>query len=287
MKNYIRLIAGFICLASVVSCDGFFKLDNYDGPNAQITGAFIDSETKENIPLETAHNITTMSFWGWTFEVDEPYGRMVVTQLGWDAEAEQQWYPKFDGTYTNNIVFAGKYKFSAKEMPIYQPENAEFEIKEGANTVNFDVLPFGRIYDLNLSYDAAAKKYVAKFKVEVTDPTKANMITEIKFAASTQKHVGCKLLNMAANDPGAKLAAVSANWWEPASLEADKEYTLYIDTTSPANAELFKYENRPIYLRVGAIVRDASTYNTQQAYNLSGIYKVSADKTISTTPETF
>ncbi len=276
MKNYIRIIIGFICLASVVSCDGFFKLDNYDGPNAQVTGAFFDAETGDKIPFETAHDVTTMSWGSWSWDVDSPYGRMVVTELEWAAEAEQYWYPKYDGTYTNNRVFAGKYRFSSKEMPLYELENNQFELKEGENVVNFEALPFGRIYDLSFSYDATAKKFAATFKVDVADPARANQISEIVFAASTQKHVGCRLLNMAASDPGARMAS---------SLNADQEYTLYIDTTLPANAELFKYE-RPIYLRVGAMVKGTG-FNTQNAYNLSSIYKVAADKTISTTPEVF
>ena len=53
MRKIINIIAAVLTLTAVASCD-MFKLDNYDGPNAQVSGKLLDEKTGELIGVEAA-----------------------------------------------------------------------------------------------------------------------------------------------------------------------------------------------------------------------------------------
>ena len=53
MKKFINTIAIVLAVASLASCS-MFKLDNFDGPNAQIHGKVLDAKTGEPIGVEAA-----------------------------------------------------------------------------------------------------------------------------------------------------------------------------------------------------------------------------------------
>ncbi len=273
MKTFRNIVAGLLCLAALSSCDGFFKLDNMEGPNATISGAIIDEVTNQPIPIE-ANVINNQYFdWNtWSMVGSITYsGSLVVQEQDWKGVQDQLWNVRFDGTYTNNLVFDGRYHVSMKNLPCYDPANIEFTLAEGDNTVNFTTKPYGRIVDPAFSYDATAKKLVAKFKVELGDATKANNIARIVFCANTQQFVGASAFNLAGSDPGASMMA---------GLTAGTEYTLSIDTALAANAELFKYNTdsykRPIYVRAAALVNGGGN-NSTNLYNFTQIYKISGN----------
>ncbi len=287
MKTLKYIIAGFIALASFSSCE-LFEMDNFDGPNAQVTGALIDKATNQTMQLEASQAVVG-GYWDWGswswVNIYDKVGAIVVEEKGWKGTEEQDWLVRYDGTYTNNLVFAADYKVSMKKLPCYELEEGKTNITlaEGENTVNFEVTPFARIKDLAFSYDETTKKLVAKFKVELGDPTKANFISKIAFAANIQKFVGASSFNLAQNDPGASITGgLDMQTWQMVTINPDQEYTLEIDTNPEGpNAELFKYE-REIFIRVGALVKNpdgaAEIYNQNNLFNLSPIYKVSKDR---------
>jgi hypothetical protein len=184
---------------------------------------------------------------------------------GQPVSQEQHWFVRYDGHYTNNLVFAADYKVSMKLLPVYEPEKADFSLNKGSNTVDFSVIPFCRIINPAIKYDSGSKKIIATFSVELGDETKAKNITNVALCANTQLFVGCNYFNMAKNDKGAKKSNVNPG----------EEITLEIDTTLPANAELFKY-TRDRYIRIAAMAK-GSGYNSNNLYNFSKIYKISAD----------
>lgn len=267
MKKFIKPIALLLPVLALAASCSMFKLDNFDGPNAQVNGKIMDMVTGEKIGIEAS----TSSSWDWSTWSSVTvvsYGSLVVIEQGWDAEADQDWLVRFDGMYTNNLVFAGEYRFSSKKLPCYEPETSRntFVLKEGKNRVDIGLLPFCRIRDPHFSYDAASKKLIATFYVELGDPSRAGQVTNVAFCANTQLFVGCSNMNLAKDDPGSKAKNV-----QPGEL-----VTLEIDTTLPANANLFKYSNQDRYLRLGAMA-EGNGYNANKYYNFSPVYKISAD----------
>lgn len=266
MKKFTQIIAVLLSVAFVTSCD-LLKRDTFDGPDAEVTGRLLDAKTGELINIEAAQ-VTTGSWWSQT---TYNYGALVIMEQGWkDANGqpvsqEQHWFVRYDGHYTNNLVFAADYKVSMKLLPVYEPDKADFSLNKGSNTVDFSVIPFCRIINPAIKYDSGSKKIIATFSVELGDETKAKNITNVALCANTQLFVGCNYFNMAKNDKGAKKSNVNPG----------ETITLEIDTTLPANAELFKY-TRDRYIRIAAMAK-GSGYNSNNLYNFSKIYKISAD----------
>lgn len=266
MKKFTQIIAVLLSVAFVTSCD-LLKRDTFDGPDAEVTGRLLDAKTGELINIEAAQ-VTTGSWWNQT---TYNYGALVIMEQGWkDANGqpvsqEQHWFVRYDGHYTNNLVFAADYKVSMKLLPVYEPDKADFSLNKGSNTVDFSVIPFCRIINPAIKYDSGSKKIIATFSVELGDETKAKNITNVALCANTQLFVGCNYFNMAKNDKGAKKSNVNPG----------ETITLEIDTTLPANAELFKY-TRDRYIRIAAMAK-GSGYNSNNLYNFSKIYKISAD----------
>ena len=283
MKKFI--ISAAILLASLsatVSCS-FFELDSFDGPNAEVTGNLIDIVTGEKLSIEAAQS-QSFSWTTWSYVTAVDYGAIVVYEQGyvpptWEGNPEdytgkdsgQYWMVRFDGQYTNTMVFAGTYKFSTQtKLPCYDPEPGKdtFVLKEGKNKMDIGVLPFCRVKDPQIKYDAASKKMIATFYVELGDPSRANKVSNVIFSGNTQLFVGGNNMNLAKDHKPAKAQNV-----QPGEL-----ITLEIDTTAPENANLFKYSTQDRYFRIGAMA-EGNGYNSEKNkyYNFSPIYKVSAD----------
>ena len=258
MKKIIILIA---LLSAAVSCS-FFELDSFEGPNAEVTGHLYDMVTGEKLSLEAGAD-QSFSWATWSYVTAVKYGSLVVMEQDYvpptwagdpadypKTESEQDWLVRFDGTFTNTMVFAAKYR---------------------KNTMDIGVLPFCRVKDPKITYNPATKKVVATFYVELGDPSRANKVSNVSLCANTQLFVGCNNLNLAKNDKGAKAQNV-----QPGEL-----ITLEIDTDierTPANADLFKYSTQDRYFRIAAMA-EGNGYNqsSDKFYNFSPIYKVKAD----------
>ena len=261
MKKIIYALS-FLSILSLTSCD-LFEMDNYDGPNAQISGRLIDAKTGENIQIETYSTaVWNWSTWPPTVEYTNA-GSLIVVEEGWDAESDQAWMVKYNGDYENDLVFAGTYHSKTTELPCY-PVSEQFVIKEGKNTKDFTLTPYGRVNDVNITYDSSTRKIKATFKVELGDASKANRITNVRLLCNTSNYVSTSF-NLCANDPGARKNNVSP----------DTAITLEIDTTADSNNEEFKYK-RPHYLRIAALVQ-GNNYNTSGWYNFSKTYVMSED----------
>ena len=283
MKKFIISIALLLAVLSVTVSCSMFKLDNFDGPNAQVTGRLLDMETVELVSLEAAQS-QTFSWTTWSYVTTTDYGALVVYEQGyvpptWAGNPEdytgkdsgQAWLVRFDGQFTNTMVFAGTYKYSLQKLlPCYDPEEGKdtFVLKEGKNKLDIGVLPFCRVKDPKITYDSASKKMIAQFYVELGDPSRANKISNVIFSANTQMFVGGNNLNLAKDHKPAKAQDIN-----PGEL-----VTLEIDTTAPENADLFKYSTQDRYFRIGAMA-EGNGYNSEKNkyYNFSPIFKVSAD----------
>lgn len=285
MKKLINTIAVVLALATVASCS-MFKLDNYDGPNAKVSGRLVDSQTGELIGVEAAFSQeidwANVDWSTWTFPtITVSKGSLIVNELGWKDKSgkevyeDQRWFVRFDGRYRNDLIFAGDYKVLFKELPCYENDQV-LSLKQGENKgQDLKTLPFCRIVEPKIVYDAAAKKVRATFKVELGDPSKANSVMNVRFCANTQLFVGATVFNLAANDAGAKKEGFSWGDMVFPAVQPGEEVTLEINVEDPMNADLFKY-NQIRYFRIAAMA-SGNGYNTQQAYNFSPIFKASAD----------
>lgn len=276
MRKIRIFVALALCALLANSCD-LFKLDNYDGPDAQIEGRLLDSKTGEKVGVEASYSQevdwNNVDWTNWVFPmIISSKGTLLVNELGWkdndgnEVVEDQRWFVRFDGHYRNDLVFAATYRVIMKELPCYEISDDEFTVNKGANKKDFEVTPFCRILEPSVTYNETTKKFEAKFKVELGDPAKANTIQNVMFCANTQLFVGANYFNLAKDDALAKKST---------GLAENTEITLQIDPADPKNAELFKY-NRTRYFRIGAQA-GGNDYNGNALYNFSPIYEVSAD----------
>lgn len=252
MKKFIYAFAGAVALLLGLSSCSMFKYDTLEGPNAQINGRLLDVVTGEKIGVETSSSDA---------------GALVVIEQGWDGEEEQSWLVRFDGMYTNNLVFASEYVFSTKKLPCYQPENNKFTVARGKNRMDISLLPFCRILNPVLSYEGG--KIVATFSVELSDPSRANKVSTVALCGNTQVFVGCKYQNLVSTsgkkNPDAKKTDVNPG----------ETITLVVDPTLDENKDLFRYK-QDRYFRIAAMA-EGNSYNGNKYYNFSATFKVPAD----------
>lgn len=282
MKKFIISAALLLPLLSAVSCS-MFELDNYDGPNAQVSGKLLDVVTGEKVGLE-AGTAQTFDWSTWSMVTAVNYGSLVVSEQGFISpnytgdpadyvvDDQQDWLVRFDGQYTNKLVFAGTYKFSCKKLPCYEPEAGKdsFKLEKGRNLVDIGVLPFCRIKNPKITYDAGAQKLIATFYVELGDPSRANKVANVMFCGNTQLFVGANNMNLAKNDPGAKMQNVTPGELVTLEINANKADPNF------KNNDLFKYDSQVRYFRIAAEA-EGNGYNSSKYYNFSPVYKISAD----------
>ena len=253
MKNIRYILMTVLAACFVTSCD-WFVLDNAEQHNATISGKFIDEGTGELVPNEVYSSTT---------------GVMKVVELGWDSEAVQTWYVKNNGTYRNNLVWAGTYRMDTKDANYY-PYTTEFELKKGDNVIDFTVKPYVRFGKPTFSYDAASKKIIATCEVQVTDPAQTPTLNEVRLCCYTDCFVGASF-NNCKNDAGAVASNVQFDTNGKATV------TVAIDTQNEANAIEFKYE-RVHYVRLAALATGAGV-NTSSRYNYTQTYSIALDGT--------
>ena len=233
----------------MTSCE-WFLLDNTEQHNATVSGKIIDAATGETVQTEINNG-----------------GSIRFVELGWDAEAFQSWSVKNNGTYRNNLVWAGDYRMETIEQNYY-PITQEFKLEKGDNVVDFTVTPYLRYLSHSIKYDAASKKIIATCEVQVADPTKTNTLNEIRLCCYTDCFVGYAY-NNCKDDAGAVKKNVSMDANGKATV------TLEIDTQASANATEFKYE-RTHYVRLAAVAT-GSGVNTSSRYNFTPTYSIRLD----------
>lgn len=232
MYSSMKKILYFIpVLLMAVSCD-WFEFDNMEGYDATITGKFIDAGTNDPVMLGVGSGDS------YSFTI---YEENFVPEKGTFSPSAQTWYARTNGTYTNNLVFAGDYRIQTLTSSYY-PITEQFSIKKGSNTHDFKVTPYARVKNVNITYDAAAKQLVAKCTVEHGDASKTNGI-RVFFMGAQDRFVGKAHNNF-------KDATASTGFGEPGN------YELRVNVTGGNNNE-FKY-SQPHYVRIGVMATHCS-----------------------------
>ena len=241
MKKIISILSCALALTAVTSCD-WFKLDNLDAWDAKVEGRIIDKTTNQPVQLEQGSSIT----------VYESYGAQYDRE--WDGHTAISWLVKNNGTFVNNLVFAGKYEMDTKNNN-FTADAVNFELKSGSNTVDFYVTPYLRINSPKVTF--SGNKINATFDVEVAVPgTKVNRVEVCVFPDRWVRHSN----NNCSTDPGSYVVNPTGT-----------SFSLSVDTALAANAAEFQYQ-RAHYIRIAALGQNP--LNSSNMYNYSPVYKL-------------
>lgn len=283
MTQVMKKLLFILPLALMVNSCIFFKMDNYDGPNASITGRIIDSKTKENVPTECKYG----NFFGGAYMGAPTTGyfsvvekdRSEVYNIPLEGSGTQYWHIKYDGTYANTKVFSGNYRISALSDNFYPMTMEDVRINPGDNTLDWEVTPYCRI--LNPKIELVGGKFVATFAVEFGDATKANVVYDARLLCYPDCYVGM-YCNYCASDQGANMLDVTGTGAVVNEVKADgSTYTLTIDPNDQLNYSAFMYpgkgKERFFRIAVCAIGVDATgrpIHNGSHFYNYSPTVKI-------------
>lgn len=223
---------------TAVSCD-WFVLDNQEGWDAKVSGKIIDSKTGKPVQSEQGNSITVIEQ-GWT---DPASGAPVTQNQGWNI--------KNDGTYRNNLVFAGEYIMNTVSGANFMADPVKFTLNKGDNTVDFTVTPFCRIINPEVKYNAATKEITATFAIEAGMP-EVNNIGNVYLCVYPDRFVR-NGYNKCKDDPMAHAMNVNPDGTTQITLSVDPERVVWQgDQLVKVNAEEFQYD-RPHYIRIAAI----------------------------------
>ena len=149
MKN----IKGILILLIGVFLFNSCELDNYEGPNASLSGAFVDVQTGEFIESDIISGT-----------------RIGLIEQGYENPATQWLIVKNDGTYRNDMLFAGTYSIPPIMGGNFVPQQDTLILELSGNTVyDFEVLPYIRIKDASITSDGM--EVTATFRLEQTVDT--------------------------------------------------------------------------------------------------------------------
>ncbi len=254
----MKKIFYILSILVLTSSCSWFELDNFDGPNAAISGTIIDAQTKEVLAVECKFG----NMFGGVYMGAPNEGYISVYEKGWDYEAAQYWHLKNDGTYRNAAIFAGEYRMEANANNFYPVTKDNVVINEGENTMDWEVIPYVRIIDPKVEY--VNGKFVATYKCEFGDPAKANKIVNAKLLCYPDTFVGV-YCNYCAQDPSATSTQVVA--------DGKTVNTLSIDPKLSVNLAEFKYTGKYHYFRI-AVCAEGAQANTGRHYNYCQTIKI-------------
>src|SRR5260221_3537014 len=235
--NYIVL---WMALVGLSSC---FKKDNYDAPDAQVSGNIIDKYTGK--PLLSSQNDWQIRIW----------------ERSWTASTViNQTIPvKQDGSYNNSKMFAGTYDMLPYGGPFWPADTAKAVVfnKSGAQK-DFTVIPYLEVINLVTSVVGTN----LTLKVNLKAPIRVGLpnIVEIKPFISLTTFCGASnYINI--NEYNSPRIQINKPWLtEVGDIETSNVYTI---------GPLPVKSGYTYYVRVGANVNDPN-----KKYNYSEIKQV-------------
>lgn len=210
MKKIPTII--FASLVALSSC----KKDNYDAPNAGLSGRFIDEATNEQVQMDIIRGT-----------------RIEFIEHGYENPQSQYMVVKNDGSYANTLMFANTYTIKISEPNFIPVAPQDIEIK-GQTNLDFKVTPYIRIKEANIVRNGT--KVVATFKLQ---QHVINNVQKIGLYAHSDSRVG---------EP---MRLVAAEQTLNAVADPNHVYTLEIDLPS-VSGQLKPGNN--YYFRIGALI---------------------------------
>jgi hypothetical protein len=229
MKNIqilILLLTGVLCFNSC-------ELDNYPGPTGSLSGALIDSETGEMVQGDIISGT-----------------QIELIEQGYENPPIQRLIVQVDGSYRNDMLFEGMYTLLPLTRGNFVPQTDTIPLEIGSGTIhNFEVLPYIRIKDANITIDGT--KITATFKLE---QTVENKVKSMGLWGHSSAAVGEPL------QFGKKTKTLNT------VVDPEEEYELVLDVRT--DKDFVKGE--AYYFRIGAIIdADEAEYNYAPAVRLT------------------
>ena len=223
MKRLLNILLP-CCFIALTSCE-LFQIDNYDGPNATISGKLKDAVTGEAVETDIQTGTAIRAF-----------------ELGWvDPPVAQTWVVKQNGEFTNNLIFAGRYNFEIINANVYEYKESNVELKKGKNEHDLVVTPYIRVK--NASIKKEGNLIVATFSLEGGKPEVK--VSAVRLYAHSDIYVG-EQVKYDLRNVSDRLS------FSPAKEIDDTVYTLTIDLGVPQEGTILSY-SRNYYFRIGAL----------------------------------
>lgn len=218
-KSTIHILLAFLLSAGFMSCEK----DNMQGPDAKVYGKITDKTTGQLVETELVNG-----------------ARIEAFELGYPTQVSQVWVIKNNGEYRNNLVFSANYDFQLRNSNFYPVSLLNVKVNPGDNELNFQVDPYIRIKNPQITYNAASKLVTATFTLEGSKPEVK--VRAVRLYAFTDVYVGeATKFSITGNS--------TASYTPSRTIDA-ATYTLTIDVG--ANAALFP-AGRDYYFRIGAL----------------------------------
>lgn len=231
MKHILMILA---CVSMLfVSCE----VDNYDMPNAQVYGSFIDEKTGELVGTDIENG-----------------NSIIVVELGYENPSNQYWAVMNTGEYRNNFVFSATYDIRFENCNFYPFSQNSVKIKKGGNKIDFTVTPFIRVVDPSIVKNGDT--ITAKFKLEAGKPDVK--LSAVQLFAFSDMWVGNNVKYTLSGNTDKQA-------FENVVIDPTKEYTLTIDLN--ANKNSFKYTGKNYYFRIGALASVSGVGTVRHNYS--------------------
>ncbi len=144
-------------LFSLFACE---KIDNYEAPDATLTGEVIDSFTGKALQTEQPQG-----FYIRYREVSDKYP---------DAQYRTFW-GMADGKFNNSKLFPVTYDIFPYDGAFVQPEAQRITLsRSSVTTAKFSVTPYLAVTDGSINFDSSSKILTASFKIEKPADSPAN-----------------------------------------------------------------------------------------------------------------
>lgn len=163
MKKIIFSLVIMVCLMALSSCE----LDNYDGPDASVSGGIYDNETNELIEQDIING-----------------AQIEYMEHGYENPELQYMIFQVDGTYRNDLMFSGAYTVAAVRGNFVPMESFNVQITGNAK-LDFKAQPYIRVR--NTKIEKVANKIIATFNL---NPTVSNKIKKAGLYVHIQPTVG-------------------------------------------------------------------------------------------------
>lgn len=239
MKNIVSIIILSLTFFGFYSCE----IDNYEGPDAEISGRILDHNG--NL-LRTEPGSSNM--------------RIRMDEISWAngdttiAVIPRYLNVKIDGSYTNTKIFSATYRMLPVEGAFYPVEEADTVIVTGKSVKDFVVTPYLDVNWVDEPHITADSCVEASFKfVRNGGPNGEFMpdVQDYRLFISSNQYVG------------------NNNYYNDLISGAVAVTNAHESITITAKSKRLKYFNTDVYVRVGVCCKD-----NYKKYNYTTVVKL-------------
>jgi len=240
MKNLIHMLLGAALLAGAASC---MEIDNFDAPQARVSGRVIDKTTGE--PMLLDHGVNHIRIWEMSYSLNPTPQDLAI---------------KEDGTYNNSKLFSGTYNMLPRDGA-WWPCDTTYNVpigKKGA-VVDFEVTPYLHVVDFTATLDGTTLTMTCRLQAPVTDGLP--QITAVRAFINNNIHCG----------PGNQMGFYNTNDYR---VNVRKNWSAIGDasgnqTVAPYSVSVPVKPGYTYWVRMGVQLND-----TYSSWNLSEVKKI-------------